>query len=431
MRNKKPNFRVKHPYQNLINSIFMGLVLLLSSILSVFLIKPDRISNVQGATYYTSSWSTVKSRMASSSNTVRLSGNITIPASELTGATLRWYGKLYGNGYELRIGASGTTGLNIVLYSGALIYNVKFNIYWGVTSTSNDNAFFERVSSGATIQNCEIHYDSINSYPCIRSNQGTIKNCRVTGTAFPQFKSSYNDWGGICYTNSGTITQCINEANVSSGYRKETKDVYTGGLVGTNSGTVSQCINDGNISGMSGVSDYKRGGHAAGIVGYSTGGTISDCYNLGNITGGSARAASADNYGDAGGSAAGICVYASSTTVRNCFNLGTITGGPGGTGGNCTTVSSGGSGGSAGSAEWGWPHWNKRWGRAGRGGYGGYGGYGGGQGGSAGATLIFATSSTSKSGLYGFTDVKSGRGGTGGVGAGGGGGGGGGGSSRG
>ena len=41
MRNKKPNFRVKHPYQNLINSIFMGLILLLSSILSVFLIKPN------------------------------------------------------------------------------------------------------------------------------------------------------------------------------------------------------------------------------------------------------------------------------------------------------------------------------------------------------------------------------------------------------
>ncbi|MBR2467657.1 MAG: hypothetical protein IKB42_01265, partial [Clostridia bacterium] len=40
MRTKKPNFRVKHPYQNLINSICLGLILLLSSILSVFLVKP-------------------------------------------------------------------------------------------------------------------------------------------------------------------------------------------------------------------------------------------------------------------------------------------------------------------------------------------------------------------------------------------------------
>ena len=41
MSKKKPSFRVKHPYQNLINSMLMGMVLLLSSILSVFLIKPE------------------------------------------------------------------------------------------------------------------------------------------------------------------------------------------------------------------------------------------------------------------------------------------------------------------------------------------------------------------------------------------------------
>ena len=41
MKTKKPNFRVKHPYQNLINSICMGLILLLSSILSVFLINSN------------------------------------------------------------------------------------------------------------------------------------------------------------------------------------------------------------------------------------------------------------------------------------------------------------------------------------------------------------------------------------------------------
>ena len=46
MKTKRPNFRVKHPYQNLINSILMGLILLLSSVLSVFLIKP--ISNSIG-----------------------------------------------------------------------------------------------------------------------------------------------------------------------------------------------------------------------------------------------------------------------------------------------------------------------------------------------------------------------------------------------
>ncbi|MBQ2864446.1 MAG: hypothetical protein IJE91_03150, partial [Clostridia bacterium] len=42
MRNKKPNFRVKHPYQNLINSIVMGLVLLLSAVLSVFVISGNK-----------------------------------------------------------------------------------------------------------------------------------------------------------------------------------------------------------------------------------------------------------------------------------------------------------------------------------------------------------------------------------------------------
>ena len=46
MKTKRPNFRVKHPYQNLINSMLMGILLLLSSVLSVFLIKP--ISNSIG-----------------------------------------------------------------------------------------------------------------------------------------------------------------------------------------------------------------------------------------------------------------------------------------------------------------------------------------------------------------------------------------------
>ena len=46
MRNKKPNFRVKHPYQNLISSILMGLVLLLSAVLSVFVITQGRSDNL-------------------------------------------------------------------------------------------------------------------------------------------------------------------------------------------------------------------------------------------------------------------------------------------------------------------------------------------------------------------------------------------------
>ena len=40
MRKKRPNFRVKHPYQNLINSMLLGILLLFTSVFSVMIAKP-------------------------------------------------------------------------------------------------------------------------------------------------------------------------------------------------------------------------------------------------------------------------------------------------------------------------------------------------------------------------------------------------------
>lgn len=444
MRNKKPSFRVKHPYQNLINSILMGLILLLSSVLSVVIINNTFNNNV-GSTHAADaySWYDVDYYMKNG-YTVYLRQDITI-SSSYTALSSTWTGKLYGEGKKISSYSGSSNGyVHITLNPGALVDNVVFYGAGGSTSTSSYAKFFRQVSSGATISNCTFTHTSA-SYdkPMIYYNYGTISRCVVNGSGSVWPASSGVYWGTLCTYNYGTVTQCSNSTNVvGTNVYFDWSTKYVSGLVGYNygygsyAGLISQCYNSGTINGTPGSSSNKAGGHAAGICGYNSYGDIVDCYNTGTIYGGDSYGGVNDTAGVNGGAAAGIVVYSFGSSsyyasVKNCYNIGSITGGDGGNGGNCTTVSSGGNGGSAGSSQAGWPYWCYRWGKYGTGGNGGYGGYGGGQGGSVGGTILFSNSYATYSGLLGFTAVTSGSGGRGGLGAGGGGGGGGGGGSRG
>lgn len=125
---------------------------------------------------------------------------------------------------------------------------------------------------------------------------GTVKNLVIDNTCTINGQSLS---GGIARSNSGTILNCINKANVS------TSAQTCGGIVGSNKGTVSGCINYGNITGSYNVggivgtnstgttsivncTNYgtilSQTGYAGGIVGNYQSGTINGNYTYGDVT---------------------------------------------------------------------------------------------------------------------------------------------------
>ena len=113
-----------------------------------------------------------------------------------------------------------------------------------------------------------------------------------------------NDYvGGVCgYNYCGTITNCINKANIFS------EGSQGGGICGaisSGSGKITDCINEGDISGN---------GNAGGVCGDTNAGTnlIENCYNKGSIT---------------GKKKTGGIIGSNSGQIKNCYNIGDIKGG--------------------------------------------------------------------------------------------------------
>lgn len=107
-------------------------------------------------------------------------------------------------------------------------------------------------------------------------NDGLIIKCNNTGDA----SSSYDFIGGIAGYNSGNIKLCSNSGNIKS------PGSYIGGIAGENltkymDALISNCYNTGDIT-----SSYDEDGYLGGIVGYNSYAFVESCYNVGKIQGG-------------------------------------------------------------------------------------------------------------------------------------------------
>lgn len=140
-------------------------------------------------------------------------------------------------------------------------------------------------------------------------NEGIITRCYVKGTI-----TGYEGTiGGIAGRNSyGTISQCVNDAEIISETASIDKGQF-GGIVGSTSrGIVELCYNLKNIK-------TKEGSNAGGIVGwvgYSS--IIRNSYNIGEITG------NATNVGGIAG--AFSTPPARDSKIENCYNIANISG---------------------------------------------------------------------------------------------------------
>ena len=182
----------------------------------------------------------------------------------------------------------------------------------GVTSS-----IFSAVSG--TVMNIQISGTSQNAGICL-TNTGTITNC--VNNCF--ITSDSNNIAGICLSNSGKIESCTNKGKIqSTGY-----NVITGGIVATNSdnGIIDGCINYGSISGNGIVGGIVAESSKSASSGTFDCGRIQNCSNFGIISG-----------DDAGGIIGSVeLIYTGSnmaassmrltTSIANSFNCGDITG---------------------------------------------------------------------------------------------------------
>lgn len=102
---------------------------------------------------------------------------------------------------------------------------------------------------------------------------GVVKDLIVAGT---RTSNDVNGWpGSIALNNAGQIRSCTNKVNIKlSGAHTQAC-----GICRTNTGTVTDCVNEGSIS----ISDPKAAVYAAGVVLYSSG-IIARCTNKADIS---------------------------------------------------------------------------------------------------------------------------------------------------
>ena len=102
---------------------------------------------------------------------------------------------------------------------------------------------------------------------------GVVKDLIVAGK---RTSNANNNWpGSIALNNAGQIRNCTNKVNVKlSGAHTQAC-----GICRTNTGTVTDCVNEGSIS----ISDPKAAVYAAGVVLYSSG-IIARCTNKADIS---------------------------------------------------------------------------------------------------------------------------------------------------
>lgn len=150
-----------------------------------------------------------------------------------------------------------------------------------ISSTNEYQGLFGYIEIEGIVKDLTLNNPSIEGADYIGGiaafSRGTITNCHIIGDSTITSSNSEARAGGICGYNfvEGTISDCTNEINISSGY-------LAGGIAGQTSGEIKDCSNTGTITALYiGNTNY-----AGGIVGYSNETTVLNCINTGYISGG-------------------------------------------------------------------------------------------------------------------------------------------------
>ena len=171
------------------------------------------------------------------------------------------------------------------------------------SSTPNLGGIVNSLKAGATIKNLNVIGSVTSNYVyasrvggIVGINEGTVENCTFSGSVTGskmQFADNGAIGGIVGLNQSGTITGCINNADVSGQGRDK---LFVGGITGSNHGTLANCTNTGTIRGTltnEGANQYcgeiwgstkweTDGGYVGGIAGDTT----ANAANTGNTNAG-------------------------------------------------------------------------------------------------------------------------------------------------
>lgn len=276
--------------------------------------KPDT-RLVDDAEYYVIksaehlAWFANEVNLGSKSLKAILDTNIIFGANAYTKCTKNWTpmanfsGVIDGNGYTI-------FGLNVSESNAGLVGTLSGTIknltiaYSSFTASgaSGIAGAFAGTNSG-TISNCVNEKSPVYGYAygggITGKNFGSIQNSANKSTVSADYYNGHA--GGIAGSNTKNISNCSNSGTISySGTSGQYN--YIGGIVGDNSGSVVSCKNTGAVTGI----------YAGGIVGYATAGSVQKSSNSGTIRG--------YNIG-------GIVGYVkSSISISNCANYGNLSG---------------------------------------------------------------------------------------------------------
>ena len=165
-------------------------------------------------------------------------------------------------------------------------------------------------TNNGTIRNLEIKDSYFENGNLVTQFGGIVSmnntNGVVSNVAFDGRLQSGNWFGGIAYQNKGKISNCVFDGLAATKKIAGPNTQQAAGICITNNGTVTQCVNLGTLQALS------KNGIASGIVGGAGNGRIENCYSLGTL--------------EAGKIAGGIAGFASNqNTVKNCYAAGTMT----------------------------------------------------------------------------------------------------------
>ncbi len=156
---------------------------------------------------------------------------------------------------------------------------------------------------------------------CVAFNETGATVEKVTNRVELNFPEAFRI-GGICYKNSGTIKDCINEGNITAKYGMAGIAMSTA----TGSETIG-CTNKGNIECAGGSrvqTGATDGGWVGGVVGmHGTGALIDDCRNEGEVKANGGQM-SQTGYAGVGGIAG--CSWKATSQIKNSTNTGAVVG---------------------------------------------------------------------------------------------------------
>lgn len=172
-------------------------------------------------------------------------------------------------------------------------------------------------------QGNEIHKWMASGEALVGTNSGTVKDIILASDCVLTFPSPIKDnFGFIVCTNSGSVSGCRNEANISWTGAVEKglgTSSYTGAIVGNSSAPLTGCVNNGNIS-VSVSSVSVNSAYWGGVTGRIGNSTLKGCANNGNFALKYTVTSSKNNY------IGGVTPVCNGTcTVSGCRNGGNVT----------------------------------------------------------------------------------------------------------